>query len=87
MATTLNISLSDDQAAWVKSQKEEGGFASASDVIRDLIRREREKHLAKLDAQFEKMYKQDGATGPAPIEEIVKKVKKIRARLLKEPLR
>src|SRR5437868_2456548 len=67
MATTLNISLSQDQAAWVKSRKEEGGFASASDVIRDLIRQERARTLAKLEAEFAKMDKQDGADGPAPV--------------------
>jgi Arc/MetJ-type ribon-helix-helix transcriptional regulator len=83
MTTTLNISLSRDQAAWVKSRKEEGGFASASDVIRDLIRRERDKALARLEAEFDKMDKQDGANGPAPVEEIVSRVKKIRTELIK----
>ena len=83
MVTTLNISLSQDQVAWIKSRREEGGFASASDVIRDLIRRERDKELARLEAEFEKMDRQDGADGPAPIEEIVSTVKKIRAELLK----
>ena len=83
MATTLNISLSQDQAAWVKSRREEGGFGSASDVIRDLIRRERDKELARLEAEFEKMDKRDGVDGPAPVEEIVSRVKKIRTELLK----
>ncbi len=81
--TTLNISLSQDQVAWVKSRREEGGFGSASDVIRDLIRRERDKELARLEAEFEKMDKRDGADGPAPVEEIVSRVKKIRADLLR----
>ena len=83
MATTLNISLSQDQAAWVKSRREEGGFASSSDVIRDLIRRERDKELARLEAEFEKMDERDGVDGPAPVEEIVSTVKRIRAGLLK----
>ena len=83
VATTLNISLTQDQAAWVKSRKEEGGFASASDVIRDLIRRERDKALAKLEAEFDKMDKEDGADGPAPVEEIVRRVRKVRTDLLK----
>ena len=83
VATTLNISLSHDQAAWVKSRKDEGGFSSASDVIRDLIRRERDKELARLAAEFEKMDKRDGADGPVPVKEIVSRVKKIRAELLK----
>jgi Arc/MetJ-type ribon-helix-helix transcriptional regulator len=83
MASTFSISLTRDQAAWVKSRKEEGGFASASDVIRDLIRRERDKALAKLEAEFDKMDKQDGADGPAPVEEIVRRVRKVRTDLLK----
>src|SRR5437773_4617195 len=85
MATTLNVSLTQDQAAWVKSRREEGGFGSASDVIRDLIRRERDKELARLEAEFEKMDRRDGADGPAPVEEIVGTVKKIRADLLTGP--
>lgn len=83
MTSTLNISLAREQAAWIKSRKEEGGFASASDVIRDLIRREREKELAALEADFDRMDKQDGANGPAPVQEIVNKVKSVRRELLK----
>ena len=52
-------------------------------MIRDLIRRERDKEPARLEAEFEKMDRQDGADGPAPVEEIVSRVKKIRAELLK----
>ena len=83
VATTLNISLSQDQAAWVKSRKEEEGFASTSDVIRDLIRRERGKELSRLEAEFEKMDKQDGAGESAPVKEIVRRVKRIRTQLLR----
>ena len=83
MATTLNVSLSPDQAAWVKSRKDEAGFGSASDVIRDLIRRERDKELTRLEAEFEKMDKQDGAEGPAPVQEIVNRVRKVRKELLR----
>jgi Arc/MetJ-type ribon-helix-helix transcriptional regulator len=83
MATTLNISLSPEQAAWVKSRRDEAGFASASDVIRDLIRRERDKELAALESEFEKMDQRDGGEGPAPVKEIVTRVRKIRKALLK----
>ena len=83
MATTLNISLSQDQASWVKSRKEEAGYASASDVIRELIRREREKELERLEAEFDKMDKRDGAESPEPVEHIVRTVKKVRRELLK----
>jgi len=83
MATTLNISLSQEQAAWIKSRKDEAGFASASDVIRDLIRREREKELAALETEFDRMDKEDGSHEPPPIEKIVKSVRKVRKQLLK----
>ena len=82
MATTLNISLSEDQAAWVKSRKDEAGFASASDVIRDLIRCERDKELTALEGEFAKMDNEDGVEGPPPVQEIVERVRKVRKRLL-----
>jgi len=42
MVTRLKVSLSEEQMAWVKSRKDEADFASVSDMIRDLIRRERD---------------------------------------------
>jgi Arc/MetJ-type ribon-helix-helix transcriptional regulator len=53
MAETLNISLAPGQGAWLKARQEEEGFASASDVVRDLIRRQQEKERADLQAEFE----------------------------------
>ena len=79
----MNISLSQEQAAWVKSRKEEAGYASASDVIRELIRHERDKELERLEAEFDKMDKRDGADGPEPVEHIVKTSRKVRRELLK----
>jgi putative addiction module CopG family antidote len=84
---TLNISVSEEQAAWVRSRKEAGDFASASDVVRDLIRREREKELNALEADFEKMDKRDGAEGPEPVEQIVAAVREVRKKLLKDNAR
>ena len=80
---TLNISVSEDQASWIRARKEKQDFASSSDVIRDIIRREREKELAVLEAKFEEMDKRDGATGPAPVEEIVAVCRRVRKDLLK----
>ena len=80
MAETLNISLSPVQLAWVKARKEHGGFASASEVIRDLIRREQEKEWVVLSAEFDRLDK-TGAAEPEPVEEInriVGRVKKER---------
>ena len=53
MAETLNISLAPGQLAWLKASKAEEGFATASDVVRDLIRRQQEKERADLHAEFE----------------------------------
>jgi antitoxin ParD1/3/4 len=78
MAETLNISLSPGQLAWIKSRKEQGGFASSSDVIRDLIRREQEKHWLVLQAQFKEMDKKDAGSGPEPVEEIMEIVGKVK---------
>lgn len=84
MAVTLNISVSEDQAAWIKARKERGDFASASDVIRDLIRRQRDQESAALEKEFEVMDKRDGAPGPAPVGEIVSACRQVRRDLLKK---
>ena len=43
MANTMNISLSEEQKGWLQSRRAAGGFASTSDVVRDLIRPPRER--------------------------------------------
>ena len=78
MAETPNVSLSPGQLAWIESRKAEGGYASASDFIRDLIRREQEKEWTALQAGFEQMSK-DGAPGPEPVEEIMAVVRKVKS--------
>jgi len=83
MAVTLNVSLSADQASWIRSKKEKGDFASVSDVVRDMIRREREKELAVLEAEFDEMDRRDGVPGPAPVEKIVAACRAVRKDLLK----
>jgi putative addiction module CopG family antidote len=83
MATTLNISLSPEQASWVRARKHEGGYASASDVIRELIRHENEKESAQLQQDFNQMDRADGSDDAVPVEQIVGRVKKIRSKLMK----
>jgi hypothetical protein len=68
VATRLNISLSGDQAAWLKSRKQ--------------ARREREKGVPAVEAAFDRMDKRDGADGDPPIQRIVQTVRKIRKELL-----
>ena len=77
MAETLNISLAPGQLAWLKVRKEEEGFTTASDVVRDLIRRQQEKERGDLRAEFE-MLKADGAAGAEPVDEILKVVSRVK---------
>ncbi|MGO8674556.1 MAG: type II toxin-antitoxin system ParD family antitoxin [Limisphaerales bacterium] len=78
MAVTLNISLSEEQASWVKSRKEQGDYASVSDVVRDLIRREREKDLSAIEAEFERLDKRGQEAGAEPVEEIMPIVQRVK---------
>jgi antitoxin ParD1/3/4 len=45
MRSTLNISLPPALREWVQTQVEARGFDNASELIRDMLRREREKTL------------------------------------------
>jgi Arc/MetJ-type ribon-helix-helix transcriptional regulator len=80
MANTLNISLSEEQKGWLNSRREAGGFASASDVVRELIRTRQAQEQAELLERFQKL-DGDGADGAEPVGailEVVKRVKKDR---------
>jgi antitoxin ParD1/3/4 len=48
--TTMNISLPDDMRAFVEDQAERGGYASASEYFRDLVR-QAQKRKAKLELE------------------------------------
>lgn len=53
---TMNISLPDQMKDWVEARIGEGSYASASDYVRDLIRKDRdyrEKREALLQALIE----------------------------------
>jgi putative addiction module CopG family antidote len=77
MANTLNISLSEEQKSWLNSRREAGGFASTSDVVRDLIRSRQEKEQAELLERFHQLDR-DGAEVAEPIEAILKVVKRVK---------
>ena len=49
---TMNISVPDPMKDWVQAQIEEGKYASSSDYVRDLIRKDQEEKdkLAALQA-------------------------------------
>jgi antitoxin ParD1/3/4 len=52
---TLNISMPDQMKAWVESKATGGSYASASDYVRDLVRKdqERTKAIAELNTLIE----------------------------------
>ena len=80
MAVTMNISVTEEQKAWLNSRQETGGFSSASDVVRDLIRNRQEQEQAELRRQFAELDRADGSHDPEPpsAQEIVRRVKKER---------
>ncbi|MEZ5825478.1 MAG: type II toxin-antitoxin system ParD family antitoxin [Geminicoccaceae bacterium] len=41
---TMNVSLPDPMREWVSAQTATGRYSNASDYIRDLIRRDQERH-------------------------------------------
>lgn len=51
---TMNVSLPDPMKAWVESQAANGRYSNASDYVRDLIRRDQERHhgLAEIQARI-----------------------------------
>ena len=60
---TMNVSLPDEMKAWVEERAKSGGYQTTSDLVRDLIRRERDR-----DRAFEEMraFVQKGIdSGPA----------------------
>jgi len=84
MVKTLNISLTPEQVAWINFQKAERGFATASDVVRDMIREKQEERWRRLEKEFEEMSKRDGAPGPEPVDEIVAVCRQVKRKLLKQ---
>ncbi len=84
MVKTLNISLTPEQVAWINAQKTERGFATASDVVRDMIREKQQDRWRRLEKSFEEMSQRDGAPGPEPVEEIVGICRRVKRRLLKQ---
>jgi antitoxin ParD1/3/4 len=53
MRTTMNVSLPGDLKQWVDDQVESGGYGTASEFLRDLLRRARERQLRhRIDAML-----------------------------------
>jgi len=77
MANTLNISLSEQQKSWLQARREAGGFASASDVVRDLIRRRQEQEQTELVERFRQL-EGDGSDEDEPAAAVLKIVKRVK---------
>ena len=73
---SMNISLPDPMRDYVQSRIDNGQYASISDYVRDLIRRDQghivdeEQWLADLDASVEESLKEMNAGGDHDLDEI-----------------
>lgn len=72
---TMNVSLPEAMKHWVEEQVASGRYANASDVIRDLVRREQERADArgKLQQMVDDALA-SGVTHYASKEELLEKV-------------
>jgi antitoxin ParD1/3/4 len=73
---SMNISLPDPMKDWVETQIASGDYASASDYVRDLIRKDRtfrEKREALIQALIEG--EQSGIADPQSIDEFLSEMR------------
>jgi antitoxin ParD1/3/4 len=61
---TMTVSLPEPMKDWVEAQIQTGAYASSSDYVRDLIRRDREQK-ARIDA-MRKLIDEAEASGVSP---------------------
>jgi antitoxin ParD1/3/4 len=65
---TMTISLPDPMKDWIEAQIKQGEYASTSDYVRDLVRRDRERR-AKPELTLEDLRRivdESRASGPSP---------------------
>ncbi len=60
---TMNVSLPDPMKTWVEAQTKDGRYSNASDYVRDLIRRDQDRHQAI--AELQQLVDEGIASGPA----------------------
>ena len=75
---TMNISVPDPMKDWVQTQINEGKYASSSDYVRDLIRKDQEEKdkLAALQAAITLGIESDDA-GELDMDAIKKKARQL----------
>ena len=68
---TMNISLPQEMKDWIEALARSGDYANSSDVIRDLIRREKEREAAR--EAFDRMVQEalDSGISPRSRDEIL----------------
>lgn len=62
---------------WLNSRRQAGGFASTSDVVRNLIRSRQEKEQAELLERFRQL-DGDGSDEAEPTRAVLKIVKRVK---------
>ncbi|WP_407051855.1 type II toxin-antitoxin system ParD family antitoxin [Methyloraptor flagellatus] len=68
---TMTISLPDPLKDWVEAQVETGDYASASDYVRDLIRRDRARHdHPKLTIEDLRRIVEESLEGPDSVDSV-----------------
>jgi len=75
---TMNISVPDPMKDWVQAQIEDGKYASSSDYVRDLIRKDQDekKKLESLQAAIT-LGIQSGQAGELDIDAIKRKARQL----------
>ncbi len=75
---TMNISVPDPMKDWVQAQIDEGKYASSSDYVRDLIRKDQEEKdkLAALQAAIT-LGIESGDAGELDMDTIKKKARQL----------
>ena len=75
---TMNISVPDPMKDWVQAQIDDGKYASSSDYVRDLIRKDQQEKdkLAALQAAIT-LGIESGQAGELDIKSIKQKSKKL----------
>ena len=79
MANTVNISLPPAQRAWLESRRDAGGYASTSDVVRDLIRQAQDAEQERLRSEFQELVdRSPGAPDPEPVNLVVQAARRMK---------
>lgn len=76
---SMNVSIPDPMRDWVQSRIESGKYASVSDYVRDLIRKDQsttadQEQLAALDASIARSFDDIRAGRVEPAEQVLERL-------------